>query len=93
MTYLLDVNVLMALIDPGHIHHDVAHEWFARDGVSAWATCPITENGVLRIIGHPSYPNSPGNPAAVAPFLHAMRALVGHVFWSDGGAKSLCLIA
>jgi len=32
MTYLLDANVLIALIDPGHIHHDVAHEWFARDG-------------------------------------------------------------
>lgn len=66
MTYLLDVNVLIALIDPGHVQHDIAHDWFARDGASAWATCPITENAALRILGHASYPNSPGTPAAVA---------------------------
>lgn len=83
MTYLLDVNVLIALIDPGHVQHDMAHAWFARDGMSAWATCPITENGALRIIGHSSDPNSPGNPAAVAPLLRTMRSLDGHVFWSD----------
>ncbi|NRR33973.1 PIN domain-containing protein [Oxalobacteraceae bacterium] len=83
MTYLLDVNVLIALIDPGHVQHNIAHDWFARDGLSAWATCPITENGVLRIIGHASYPNSPGSPAAVAPLLRSMCLLDGHVFWSD----------
>lgn len=83
MTYLLDVNVLIALIDPGHVQHDIAHDWFARDGLRAWATCPITENGALRIVGHASYPNSPGTPAAVAPLLRTMRALDGHVFWSD----------
>ena len=83
MTYLLDVNVLIALIDPGHVQHDIAHDWFARDGLSAWATCPITENGALRIVGHASYPNSPGTPAAVAPLLRTMRSLDGHVFWSD----------
>lgn len=83
MTYLLDVNVLIALIDPGHVQHDLAHDWFARDGISAWATCPITENGALRIIGHASYPNSPGSPAAVAPLLRTMRSLDGHIFWSD----------
>ena len=83
MTYLLDVNVLIALIDPGHVQHDIAHDWFAKDGLRAWATCPITENGALRIIGHASYPNSPGNPAAVAPLLRTMRSLDAHVFWSD----------
>lgn len=83
MEYLLDVNVLIALIDPGHVQHDIAHHWFAKDGASAWATCPITENGTLRIIGHASYPNSPGSPAAVAPLLRTMCALDGHVFWSD----------
>jgi toxin-antitoxin system PIN domain toxin len=83
MTYLLDVNVLIALMDPGHVQHDIAHDWFARDGLRAWATCPITENGALRIIGHANYPNSPGNPAAVAPLLRTMRSLDGHVFWSD----------
>jgi len=83
VTYLLDVNVLIALIDPSHVSHDAAHRWFAATGSASWATCPITENGVLRIVGHPSYPNSPGSPAAVAPILMGLCALPGHVFWRD----------
>jgi toxin-antitoxin system PIN domain toxin len=83
VTWLLDVNVLIALIDPSHVSHDAAHRWFAATGSASWATCPITENGVLRIVGHPGYPNSPGSPAAVAPILMGLRALPGHVFWRD----------
>ena len=83
MTYLLDVNVLIALIDPAHVGHDAAHAWFGSIGCTSWATCPITENGVLRIVSHPRYPNSAGSPAAVAPILVRLRALPGHVFWND----------
>ena len=82
-TFLLDVNVLIALIDPAHVQHEPAHEWFARVGSQSFATCPITENGLLRIVGHPKYPNSPGAPAAVASLLAAVRALPGHTFWAD----------
>ena len=82
-TFLLDVNVLIALIDPAHVQHDAAHDWFGRLGHLAWATCPLTENGLLRIVGNPRYPNSPGTPAAVAPSLAALRSLPGHVFWAD----------
>ncbi len=81
--YLLDVNVLIALIDPTHVQHDRAHRWFAAKGRLAWATCPLTQNGVLRIVGHSRYPNSPGNPAAVAQLLAAFLALDGHEFWPD----------
>ena len=80
---LLDVNVLIALVDPAHIQHDDAHDWFARMGRKSFATCPITENGLLRIVGHPKYPNSPGPPSAVASALVALRALPGHAFWPD----------
>jgi uncharacterized protein len=83
VTFLLDVNVLVALIDPAHVAHEAAHAWFAAEGARSWATCPITENGVLRILGNPKYPNSPGAPSAVAPILERMRALPGHVFWAD----------
>ncbi len=82
-TFLLDVNVLIALVDPAHVQHEQAHEWFAREGQQSFATCPITENGLLRIVGHPKYPNSPGVPAAVAALLVAVRAMPGHVFWAD----------
>ena len=83
MTWLLDVNVLIALIDPTHVGHEAAHQWFQRMNGSAWATCPLTENGVIRIVGHPKYPNSAGSPAAVAPIVAGLRDLPGHVFWPD----------
>ncbi|NOT97571.1 MAG: PIN domain-containing protein [Sideroxydans sp.] len=83
MIYLLDVNVLIALIDPAHIQHDAAHDWFAAYGKKAWATCPLTQNGVVRIVGHARYPNSPGTPAAVAQLMTSLCALSGHVFWPD----------
>jgi len=82
-SFLLDINVLIALIDPAHLQHDKAHAWFAAKGQKAWATCPITENGVLRIVGHRRYPNSPGSPAAVAELLAAFLELPGHAFWPD----------
>jgi toxin-antitoxin system PIN domain toxin len=83
MTFLLDVNVLVALIDPAHVQHDAAHDWFAKHGRKAWATCPLTENGVMRIVGHARYPNSPGTPAAVAQVMLGLCALPGHMFWPD----------
>jgi uncharacterized protein len=83
VTFLLDVNVLIALVDPGHVQHDAAHDWFSSEGHAAWATCPITENGVIRIVGHPRYPNSPGSPAAAMSLLSGLTALPGHVFWPD----------
>jgi len=83
MTFLLDVNVLIALIDAAHIHHDLAHDWFARQGARAWSTCPLTQNGVLRVVGHPQYPNGPGSPAAVAPLMMELCNHPGHAFWPD----------
>jgi toxin-antitoxin system PIN domain toxin len=83
VTYLLDVNVLIALIDPAHVAHDAAHGWFSAIGHENWATCPMTENGVLRIVGHPKYPNTPGSPAAVATIVAGLRELPGHHFWAD----------
>lgn len=81
--FLLDVNVLIALIDPIHIMHDRAHAWFATFGAKAWATCPITQNGVLRIVGHTRYPGSPGTPAVVAGVLSALLSHPGHEFWPN----------
>jgi toxin-antitoxin system PIN domain toxin len=83
LVFLLDVNVLIALVDVAHVHHDPAHRWFAEEGATAWATCPLTENAVLRIMGGARYPGSPGGPAAVIPSLRSLRALPGHRFWPD----------
>ena len=83
MTFLLDVNVLISLIDPGHVGHDAAHRWFEAEGRQDWATCPLTENGVIRIVGHPKYPNTPGSPAEAAALVARLRGLPGHAFWPD----------
>ncbi len=82
-TWLLDVNVVIALVDAAHLHHEDAHDWFAREGRRSWATCPMTENALVRIVGNPRYPNSPGSPAAVMPMLNSLTSRPGHVFWPD----------
>ncbi len=54
---LPDVNVLVALFDPAHVFHDLAHEWFTEARHQAWATCPLTQSGFLRVVTNPPYPN------------------------------------
>ncbi len=81
--YLLDVNLLLALTDPMHVHYEAAHQWFAARGQQAWATCPITENGFVRIASHPRYPNRPGDVAVVLGYLRQLCALQGHRFWPE----------
>lgn len=83
MTYLLDINVLVALFDAAHVHHEAAHRWFAAVGNSSWATCPITENGVVRVLSNPAYPTVSANPGEVAERLRIFSSEPGHVFWQD----------
>lgn len=79
-TWLLDVNVLLALLDPVHTHHEPAHEWFAGAGAS-WASCGITQNGALRIMAHPRYGNAVASVAVAAGLLSDLCRRPGHVFW------------
>jgi len=82
-TYLLDTNLLLALSDPMHIHHPLAHRWFAEKGQHAWATCPLTENGFIRIASHPNYPNRPGDVTAVLAIFRQLCGAPGHRFWPE----------
>ena len=81
--YLLDVNLLLALSDPVHEHHEMAHRWFGEHGQAAWATCPITENGFVRVASHPKYPNRPGDSSVVLAILRRFCAAEGHHFWAE----------
>ena len=85
---LLDVNLLIALFDPDHVHHEAAHAWFGTHRSSGWATCPLTENGVVRILSNPAYSPSAERPAEVARRLASFRNSGDHVFWPDD--VSLC---
>ncbi len=70
MRALLDVNVLIALFDQDHVFHDRAHLWLEANAAAGIATCPLTENGVVRVISHPKYSSSlrlaPGDVIAIA---------------------------
>lgn len=80
---LLDVNVLIALADPLHTHRKVAKDWFREASGNGWATCPITENAFVRILGQSAYPNGPQTPTAALQILRHLTSLPGHQFWAD----------
>ncbi len=79
--HLLDVNVLLALFDPYHSQHIDAHSWFEQHVEGGWATCPLTENGFVRISSSPTYPTQPGNAAEVTTRLERFCGDPNHVFW------------
>lgn len=87
MIALLDVNLLIALFDAAHVHHQTAHQWFARHRSQGWATCPLTQDGCIRIISQPAYPGR--LPVAdIARRLRNATAASDHHFWPD--TASLC---
>lgn len=81
--HLLDVNVLVALFDPDHVHHEIAHDWFADSGRAAWATCPVTENGFLRVLANPAYDSPIARVTELVGRLRKFRGSGGHTFWGD----------
>lgn len=83
MTYLLDINVLVALFDSAHVHHEPAHRWFAATGNVSWATCPLTENGFVRVVANPVYPTVSVSPSEASERLRMFCGEPGHVFWPD----------
>ena len=54
-----DVSIITALHDTAHIGHSLARHWFSTKGRFGWATCPLTQNGFMRIASQPSINNSP----------------------------------
>jgi toxin-antitoxin system PIN domain toxin len=85
MIALLDVNVLVALFDPSHLNHEDAHAWFGRNRRHGWATCPLTSNGCVRVLSHPSYPTVE-TTAEMASRLRELTSARDHHFWVDSVA-------
>ena len=82
MRALLDVNILIALLDENHTHHAPASSWFADHIKRGWASCPLTQNGYVRIVSQPRYPNALGVAEAVAR-LQAAVSTPYHQFVAD----------
>jgi toxin-antitoxin system PIN domain toxin len=79
---LLDVNVLIALLDSDHVSHDSAINWFAKNAGEGWASCPITQNGCIRIMSNLGYPNPLPVQAVIAHLAEACLQDI-HEFWPD----------
>lgn len=84
MRALLDVNVVIALLDAAHAFHQRAHEWWAKNSHRGWASCPLVENGVVRIMINPAY--STTRRFHAKEIINAQSAFVAatdHEFWPD----------
>ena len=82
MRALLDVNVLIALHDRDHVHHARAASWLTDNANSGWASCPLTQNGCLRIMAQPAYPGA--QPLAVlTTMLQRSCDSDFHALWND----------
>jgi len=82
MRALLDVNVLIALLDAAHMHHASARTWLQANIEQGWASCPLTQNGCIRILSQPAYPGAQP-PAAIASRLTEATGTQWHAFWPD----------
>ena len=80
---LLDINVLVALFDPDHVHHELAHDWFSEEGARGWATCPLTENGFVRVVSNLAYGSPVHRVEDLAARLRRFCRQPGHRFWPD----------
>ena len=83
MACLLDVNALVALAWPNHVHHVSAHRWFAANHRDGWATCPLTESGFVRVSSSPRATPEARTPGEALLLLRKILDLPGHVFWPD----------
>jgi toxin-antitoxin system PIN domain toxin len=82
MRALLDVNVLVALLDRQHIAHGRAHAWLAQNITDGWASCPLTENGCLRVLTNPRYA-APVHAVDILTKLATAKTGGRHEFWDD----------
>ena len=79
--YLLDVNVLVALVWPRHEMHAAAHTWFSKSGNKSWATSPLSQLGVLRLLTNPAVTQGAVKAHTALDVLHALTRHPGHEFW------------
>jgi len=80
---LLDVNVLVALFFADHVHHDLAHDWFADHRTHGWATCPLTENGLVRVACQQPSDDMLVRPVDVIGHLERFCKDKHHHAWTD----------
>jgi uncharacterized protein len=83
---LLDVNVLVALAWPNHVHHELALRWFKKHQKWGWATCPTTQSGFVRVSSNRQVLPNAKSPHEALLLLRRITALPHHAFWADDTA-------
>ena len=84
MRSLFDVSFLIAMFDPEHVFHEPAQKWWEMNRVDGWASCPITENGVCRILASHRYRGMPATTVDyVIDRIKRFREGSDHAFWPD----------
>ena len=83
MSFLLDVNLLIALTDSAHVDHDAAHSFFKNEGCASWITTPFTESGFVRVLSNPAYPSCQLTVSEAIDHLRMFCAHEGHRFIPD----------
>lgn len=81
--YLLDVNVLLALLWPLHRLHPVTRRWFTRKARHGWATCPFTQAGFVRLTSNPAVSLLVVSPQEALELLAENMRQPHHRFWHD----------
>lgn len=79
---LLDVNVLVALVWDQHVHHRAAHDRFPSIS-GAWATTPVTESGLVRLLLTPQVTGRDVTGAEVLGVLRGLRTQPGWSWMRD----------
>lgn len=82
-TALLDLNILTALLWPAHEHHEAAHRWLGARRKARWATCALTQLGLIRLVSNPSFSRDALSPADALLLLSANLAHANHEFWVE----------
>lgn len=83
MRSLLDVNVWVALFDDAHQFSERANRFVEQPGAQI-ATCPLVENGVIRVMSLPGYGRTGGVPLPVVrERLRDACDSLDHEFWPD----------
>ena len=85
MIRLFDISVLIAITDPVHPFHPAIHKWLQAHVGTPWATCPLTENGFVRILSQPTMKRVRSTPGEAIQLLREMKKTPAwpHVFWPD----------
>ncbi len=83
MSHLLDINLLIALAWPSHVHHTLAQQWFKKNKSNGWSTCPITQTGFVRISSNPKFIDSAVTPTEALALLSRVTKFEDHRFWPD----------